>query len=257
MRPVVGFATIGPRRRWINRKGGWAISTIETAAETAAEARVSSALAGIFRGRLCDVVLGKRLASLVAKDQVIYDLGDDSTSLFFIRSGFVKIGVVTEDGHELIYDVRRAGEIVGELCACGRPRQDRAVAVEQSEIVEVPFDDVLTVVRSDPNLLKQLLNVFCDSLSDAYDQLDSVAFNDTLHRLVKVLIRLGGELGRPSGQWVEIGAYLTQEEIAQMVAVRRERLSTALNFLRSRGLVSYSRGGYILVDLKRLGAYAA
>jgi CRP/FNR family transcriptional regulator, cyclic AMP receptor protein len=219
------------------------------------EGRLSAALATIFRGRICDVVLGDRPAAVVAKDQVIYDLGDDRRSLFFIRSGFVKIGTVTEDGRELIYDVRGAGDIVGELCACGRPRQDRAVALARAEIIEVPFDDVLAVVQGDGKLLRQLLNLFCDSLSEAYEQLHSVAFDDTVHRLVKALVRLGHQLGRPSGDQMEICAYLTQEEIAQMVAVRRERLSTALNFLRSRGLVSYSRRGHILVDLMGLENY--
>jgi CRP-like cAMP-binding protein len=218
-------------------------------------AQLSSALATIFRGKLCDVVLRNRAVTTIEKGQVIYDLGDEKQTLFFIRSGFIKTGTITEDGHEIIYDVRKGGDIVGELCASEQPRHDRAVALEQAEIVAVPLDDVLEIIQKDKNLLRQLVQVFCNSLADAYDQLNSLAFNDVVHRLVRVLVKLGTEMGRASKQGTEVSAYLTQEEISQMVAVRRERVSTAMNFLRSRKLIDYSNGGYLILNLKALQDY--
>jgi CRP/FNR family transcriptional regulator, cyclic AMP receptor protein len=216
---------------------------------------LSSALSGIFKGRLCDVLLHNRAATTHGKGEVIYDLGDEKQTLFFIRSGFIKVGTITEDGHELIYDVRKGGDIVGELCASGQPRQDRAIALEQVEIIPVPLDDVLDVIQKNREVLRQIVQVFCNSLSDAYDQLNSLAFDDIVHRLVRVLLKLGGQIGRTSERGTEISAYLTQEEISQMVAVRRERVSTAMNFLRNRGMIDYSNRGYLVLDLKALENY--
>ena len=51
--------------------------------------------------------------------------------------------------------------------------------------------------------------------------------------------------------------YLTQEEIAQMVGARRERVSTALNALRRRGMVQYSTRGHLVLDVRALEAHAA
>jgi Crp-like helix-turn-helix protein len=65
--------------------------------------------------------------------------------------------------------------------------------------------------------------------------LNTLASIDTVHRLVRVLLRLGSQLGHTSGQRTELSAYLTQEEISQIVVARRERVSTAMNFLRNRG----------------------
>jgi CRP-like cAMP-binding protein len=223
----------------------------------ARQAPLSAALARILRGKLCDVVLKNRTVTQLEKDEVVYGAGNQGRTLFFIRSGFVKIGTITEDGHELIYDVRKAGDVVGELSASRQPRRDRAVALEQTDVIAVPFDEVLEIVQKDRDLLQQLVELFSDSLSDAYDHLDSIAFNDTIHRLVRLLIKLGTELGRQSENGLEIATYLTQEEIAQMVAVRRERLSTAMNFLRTRRMVDYSRNGYIVVDLAALENYRA
>ena len=217
---------------------------------------LSSALARTFRGKLCNVILRNRSVTTFEKDQVIYDAGEQNQTFFFLQKGFVKVGSITEDGHELIYDVRKAGDIVGELCASGQRRQDRAVALERTEVIAVPLDEVLEIVQKNSHLLQELVQMFCESLSDAYDQLNTLASRDTVHRLVGVLLRLGTELGHTSGQRTELSAYLTQEEISQMVMARRERVSTAMNFLRNRGMVDYSHRGYLVLNLKALQNYA-
>jgi CRP-like cAMP-binding protein len=217
---------------------------------------LSAALAAMFRGTLCDVVLWNRSVTIFEKDQVIFDVGDESQTFFFVQNGFVKVGSVTEDGHELIYDVRKPGDIVGELCASGQQQRNRAVALERTEVIAVPLGEVLDIVQKNRKLLQELLQICCESLSAAYDQLDTLAFSDTVHRLVRVLLRLGEQLGHSSGQRTELSVYLTQEEISQMVVARRERVSTAMNFLRNRGLVDYSHRGYLVLDLQALQKYA-
>jgi CRP-like cAMP-binding protein len=73
--------------------------------------------------------------------------------------------------------------------------------------------------------------------------------------LVDVLRSLASKLGRPLGEHVEITTYLTQEELAQMVVARRERVSTALNSLRRRGIAQYSVRGHLLLDMRALEMY--
>lgn len=106
-------------------------------------APLAAVLASTFRGKLCANLLQSRAAKTYARDDVIYEIGDRERTLFFLRSGFAKIGTVTEDGREIIYDVRKAGDVLGELCAGQVPRQDRAVALEPCDIVAVAFDEVL------------------------------------------------------------------------------------------------------------------
>lgn len=221
------------------------------------EASLSAALATAFRGKFCDILLRNCSAIAFDKDQIVYDIGDKDRTFFFIRRGFVKLGTITEDGQEIIYDIRKDGDVVGELCAYESPRRDRAVALESTEVVAVSYAEIVAFLQKNPNLLRELLDIFCSSLADAYEQVNSLAVDDTVHRLIKVLLKLAAELGRPTGEAVEIPTYLTQEEISQMVAARRERVSTALNLLRRRGMVQYSRGGHLLLDVKALENYRA
>lgn len=220
------------------------------------QAAVSTALASVFRGRFCDAILPNRKAVAFRKEQVIYDVGDTARTFFFLQGGFVKIGTITSDGHELIYDVRKTGDVVGELCASELRRLDRAVALEPAEAIPVPFEDVMQAVRKQPDLLARLVDVFCSALSEAYAQVGTLAVDDTAHRLAKVLLKLAAKIGQHSEAEVELPTYLTQEEIAQMVAVRRERISTALNCFRRKRLIHYTNRGHLVLNVSALETYA-
>lgn len=217
----------------------------------------SAASATIFGGKLCELVLQDRPVATFEKGQVIYDAEERIPTIFFVRSGLVKVGAIMEDGRELIYDVRTSGDVVGELCASRHPRQDRAVALVETEIVAAPYEDVLDVAHRDRELMREFVQMFSDPLSDTYGQLSSVAFGDVLTRLVRVLARLAVKIGRPAGAYTELPIHLTQETIAQMVAMRRERVSWTMNLLRRRGVLDYSRRGYIVLNVGILRQYAS
>ena len=76
---------------------------------------VSTALVTVFRGKFCDAILTNRKVTTFEKGDVIYDLGGTDRTFFFLLNGLVKVGTITPEGHELIYDVRKGGDVVGEL----------------------------------------------------------------------------------------------------------------------------------------------
>ena len=213
---------------------------------------LSSALVPIFRGPFCDTLLPNHVARTFAKDEVMYDLGDRERTLFFVRSGVVKTGTITKNGREIIYDVRKGGDVVGELCCLERPRRDRAVALEAVEAVPVSFVELMDSLSRHPTLLQGFVEVFAGALAGAYDQVHRLADDNVMERLIEILKMLAAKLGRPSGRLTEINAYLTQKELSQMVVARRERTSTALNSLRRHGIAHYSSRGHLLIDLAAL-----
>ena len=216
------------------------------------DAALASALAGIFRGRFCDILLRDRIAAPFAEGAVVYELGETQRALWFVRSGVVRIGTITTDGREIIYDVRKEGDVVGELCAFEPVRRDRAVVVEQADLIAVELNEALDALAHNPAALQDLVAVFGGALAEAYDQLSSLAHDDLMGRLLKTLRSLANKLGESHGELIEIATYLTQDELAQMVKARRERVSTALNLLRQRGVIEYSPRGRLRVDMRAL-----
>jgi hypothetical protein len=140
----------------------------------------------------------------------------------------------------------------GCMNATEQRRPDRGVALEQTDAISVPFAEILELLLKKPELISMLIDVFCRALKEAYAQVNTLALDDTVHRLIKILVGLAKKIGQPSGSLVEIPTYLTQEEIAHMAAARRERISTALNSLRRQRMVHYSARGHLMVNVSAL-----
>lgn len=232
--------------------GGAGDLLLEDGDLVARQAAVSSALLSMFRGRFCDTVLPGRKTTTFNKNDVIYDVGDRTRTLFFLQNGFVKVGAITSSGQEVIYDVRKQGDVVGELCASELERPDRAVALERTDAISVSFQEIRDILMTRPDLMTGMIDVFCRALKEAYAQINTLASDSIVQRLAKILVSLAGKIGHQSSLLIEIPTYLTQEEIAQMVVARRERISTALNFLRRQGMVQYTARGHLMIDLGKL-----
>ena len=142
--------------------------------------------------------------------------------------------------------------MVGELCASELERSDRAVALERTDVISVPFQEIKDILMTRPDLMTAMIDVFCRALKEAYAQINILASDSIVQRVAKVLASLGTKIGQHSNSLIEIPTYLTQEEIAQMVVARRERISTALNFLRRQGMVQYAARGHLVIDLRKL-----
>lgn len=221
------------------------------------QAAVSAALATVFRGKFCEAILPNRTARSFERNEALYDVGGRDRFFFFLQAGFVKVGAVADDGREVIYDVRNGKDVVGELCLSEARRPDRAVALEHTEAVPVSRDEIMEILRQRPELFSRLIEVLGHALVEAYQQVNTLATDDTLGRLAKTLLRLAAKIGKRTGAEVELQAYLTQEDLAQMVAARRERVSTALNFLRRKGAVHYLPHGHLSLKVEALEGDAA
>ena len=213
---------------------------------------ISTALASGLRGKFCDLLLANRKTTTFGKHALIYDIGDRDRTLFFLKSGFVKVGTAIADGREVIYDVRKGGDVVGEICLSEQERPDRATALEQTEVFPVPLEEFKSLLTNSSDSTAALIDIFCGALKEAYSQITTLSTDDTMKRLARVLLNLAKKIGQPAATLTEIPIYLTQQEIAQLVAARRERISTALNLLRQRGIVQYTARGRLCIDVRAL-----
>ena len=218
-------------------------------------AALSGTLLPIFRGKFCDLLLPGRATTTFEHNDILYERGDNERSFFFVLSGVVKTGTITRDGREIVYDLRKERDVIGELCAFYEIRKDRAVALARTVTVVVSFEEVIATLARHAGLVRDFIAVFCGALAEAYEHIDSLAFDSVLLRTTSVLRTLAKKFGRPAGESIELPMYLTQEELAQMVAARRERVSTALNNLRREGIVHYSPRGHLRLNIQKLESY--
>ena len=213
------------------------------------------ALSNMLRGNLCDQLAGKRAAHYLAPGHYLYLAGEAARSIFYVRSGLLKTSMISEDGKELILRMHTAREILGELCLCDGRRREQAVAVVDSELIEIPLEDLMLEMQRDRQLLAGFMALMGRSLGDSYDNLSSFFFQRTMGRLVQTLIKLGDDMGEPFEDGIRITHHIKQEELAAMIGAPRQVVSSLLNQLRDLRLVNYARKGFLTIDQEALKRY--
>ncbi len=208
-------------------------------------------LASMFRGGLCEQVAvapPRRFAT----GEFLYHIGADARSVFLLRRGLVKVSVVSFGGQETTLRIYKSGDVLGELCLCTGERREQAVALEESDVVEIPIERFIARLRDDPAAALDFATTACERLAEAHERLRSLAVDPVLGRLVRTLLALADDLGEATPDGTRLPHHLAQDELAQLVGARREVVSTLLNRLRDKGLLNYARGGYIQIDRHRL-----
>jgi len=211
------------------------------------------ALSDLFRGKLCEE-LGRGPARRLESGEFLYHMGEAARSIYLMRSGLIKTSLVSPGGHELTLRLHKTGDILGELCLCIGERREQAVALEESDVVEIPLELLLARLRRDSVAALEFARAASARLLETYQRLESLSAEPVMGRLTRTLLDLASDLGEPAGDGIEIRHHITQEELGRLISARREVVSSLLNELRKTGLISYTRRGYIVVDRDALRA---
>ncbi|MGB9757071.1 MAG: Crp/Fnr family transcriptional regulator [Candidatus Bipolaricaulaceae bacterium] len=195
--------------------------------------------------------LGERFR--VSPRDTIYRQGDQSTSIFFIETGTVKLSFVDLTGKRVSLPPRGPGEMFGELSLIGeRYRHHHAEALDEGVIIQVHRDHFLGFVRHQPELLLQLLEVLGQRIRELEGLVQDLAFRDIESRLSRQLLLLSSEYGVKTKNGILIGFRLTHRDLAEMIGSARENTTMALNRLARQGLLDKRRYQIVIKDIEGL-----
>lgn len=186
-----------------------------------------------------------------SRHEVIYFMDDPAEEIYLINSGRVKITRVSLSGKEKIIDIYETGDFFGELCLCeNNHRADQAVALNDVRVLSFKVSKLLEVIAKRPEAALELLMLFCQRLSEAQAQIETLAFDNIPRRLAKELLKMSRDDGEKVSNGIRIRQYLTHEELSQLVGTSREIITTVMNQFRQQGLVVYTRKSLVLNPVK-------
>jgi CRP-like cAMP-binding protein len=180
------------------------------------------------------------------KAEVVYKSGspifsqdDRCDAVFYLRSGKVKLTVISEQGKEAVLALVNAGEFFGEGCLAGQTvRMATATAMSGSEIVKIEKEAMIQALRDRPEFSEKFMAYLLARNSRVEADLVDQLFNSSEKRLARLLLLLA-HIGKDQ-EPEPVLATISQATLAEMVGTTRSRISSFMNKFRKLGFISYN-----------------
>lgn len=178
-----------------------------------------------------------------AKGEIIYHQGDIADSFYYIKKGKTTVFMISPDGMEKTLNTASRGELIGEGAFFDRkPRVSSARAVTASELVIIDKKILLDLIRKNPPLAFDLLEILATRIRLLTTQLDSMTFMQADARIARLLL---DDMENDS-------VSLTHEEIALTVGVSRITVTKTLSRLSAQGILATHYRGIKILDKSAL-----
>jgi CRP-like cAMP-binding protein len=187
----------------------------------------------------------------------VWQSGDRSDRLYFLRHGQVALVVEDKDGGEVLIRLIEKGEPFGELCFCGGPtahRSTTARATAPSELVEIKLPDFLEYLYENREVLAALIFTFCIRLGETERRIEVLAQRGAEKRLGKLLFYLASARLN-HGEGGEVIVPLSHDQLAHLAAMSRQQVTITMGNFRRLGVLQYKRGRPPVINVEALNSY--
>ena len=183
------------------------------------------------------------------KGDVLLSEGQVSESLFAIRSGFVKVTSIHEDGTEnLLWIEGRYDTVPTEKFFSTREQvQYFYTALTDGSYYDINKKAFLEFAYSNIAFMTEIAKNMSNHYDDLLLRINSIEQASVQKRLIATLYYLGERLSaNDTVDFIEEGLRLTHGELAAMVSSTRETVSLELSKLKERELIDYDKTKFVV-----------
>ncbi len=190
----------------------------------------------------------------VAKGEALFRSGDTFTALYAVRTGFFKTCVNAEDGRDQVTGFQMAGELLG-LDGIGTERHTcDAVALEDSQVCVIPFQQLEELSREFSDLQRQLHRVMSREIVRDHGVMLLLGSMRAEERLAAFLLNLTQRLRARGFSASELVLRMTREEIGSYLGLKLETVSRAFSKLQDDGALDVKQRQIRVLDPAALQA---
>ncbi|MCY6959802.1 Crp/Fnr family transcriptional regulator [Clostridium brassicae] len=187
-----------------------------------------------------------------SKNEMIYFQEDVAESFYLIKSGRVRIFLISPEGTELTIEILRKGKLFGESSYFSYGSRLTSVsAATDVELISVSLENLYPYLTKYPELMIQMFHLMSLTMKNLSTQVNSMAFLPADKKLAELLLRLGVHFKKNKNDESYIIDY-SHEEIAQLIGSCRVTVTKILNSFQEKGLVSLGYKKVKVIDEKNL-----
>jgi CRP/FNR family cyclic AMP-dependent transcriptional regulator len=187
------------------------------------------------------------------KDAYIYFDAHFLNKLYFVKEGFVKVGVVDDEGNELIKDILRPGDVFGQFMLERNNMMGEFAQAHRCETILCSFtlNDFERLLALRPDLAIVFSRKIGQKLKNIENRLLNLLQRDVRTRVLYFFYTiLPPEVIRENT--VKLANYLTHDDIARLTGTSRQTVTTVISQLQEEGLISIDRRSIVIHDVNLL-----
>ncbi len=172
------------------------------------------------------------------RGQEVFSQGGRINKMFLIKGGRVKLSKITEVGDELILDIRKAGDFLGENMLLEDTHYPlSATCLQDSLVCGFAKQDFERLVLDHPSIGLQVIKNLSARIDWLTSRVGSLSFTNLEDRLYSVLMQFAQEHGIKSQKGSAIQFPLTHEELGFLVGAHRVSITRAMKALKESGKI--------------------
>ena len=190
----------------------------------------------------------------IKRGDYLYRSGSALQSLYAVRSGFLKSCVLHDDGREQVAGFHMMGELLGmDAIGTGKHVCD-AVALEDSDVCEIPFSDLEQLSRDIPALQQHFHRIMSREIARDYGVMLLLGSMRAEERLAAFLLNLSQRFAARGYSPTRFNLRMTREEIGSYLGLKLETISRAFSRFQDEGLISVQNKSIELKNVNELRA---
>jgi CRP/FNR family transcriptional regulator len=201
-----------------------------------------------------DQIVSRR--RFIPRDGILYRMNDPFTSLYAIGLGHFKTYEINAGGEQQITGFQMGGELLGLNAISTGRHHCNAMALEDSEICEIPFSRLEELFSDMPALLHQFLRMMSHEISQEEDAMLLLGNMRAEQRLAAFLVNLASRYGSRGYSSRRFQLRMTREDIGNYLGLTIESISRLLSKFKQQDWLRVRSRELELVDLASLDALA-
>jgi CRP/FNR family transcriptional regulator len=176
------------------------------------------------------------------KSEIIYFSHDESSRVYTIKRGTIKIVEIDKKGNEIVKDILQEGDLFGQFTLTDSNLDEYAVAVsDYVTCCSFRMDDFEKVIERNPALALQYTKWVGLRLKRMENKYSNLVFKDVRARFIGFLKDWSSKEGVNDQNEVILKNYLTHQDIASLICSTRQTVTSLFNELKENGILDYSR----------------
>ena len=210
----------------------------------------------LHRNRLFERISDERIAyhahlftlKWYEKGTLLFEQGDPSRLVYFVKQGRVRIGRLTRDGKEVLIAVLGPGDLFGEeVLFTEVTRTTIATCMEKALLCMTRAEDLYGAMTREPVLAMNIAKYIAEQRDDAMCAAEDIAFLKVPERLLNLFSRLVGDYGVETPEGTVLDIRLTQADLAALIGSTRETVSLEMSRLVRSGQICMQGHSIVLL----------